>query len=164
MTRIQQCLRTAAILLAMMIAIPLAAQHPDSRADVRPDATPSAETEIKALELKLPELIVAADWDEYAKHLASDYLHTRDNGQVENKEETMAALRDLKRKIIVMEMEPADLLIHIYGDTAIASAKFTIRVREAGQVKSRLTRQTDVFVKRDAQWLLEAEQSTVVGK
>jgi len=159
MTRIQQRLRTAAILLAMMITITLAAQQTETR----PDAI-NAEAEIKALELKLPELIVQADWDEYAKHLASDYLHTRDNGQVENKEETMAALRDLKRKIIVMEMEPGDLLIHIYGDTAIGSAKFTIRVREAGQVKSRLTRQTDVFVKRDGQWILEAEQSTVVGK
>lgn len=149
---------TTAILFALCAV--LAAQRPD----IRPDANPPAEAEIKALESKLPELIVQADWDEYARHLASDYLHTRDNGQVENKEETMAALRDLKRKIIVMEMEPPDLLIHIYGDTAIASAKFTIRVREAGQVKSRVTRQTNVFVKRDGQWLLEAEQSTVVGK
>jgi ketosteroid isomerase-like protein len=138
----------------------LNAQQPAAHAD----ATPSADAEIKALELKLPELIVQADWDEYAKHLASDYLHTRDNGQVENKEETMAALRDIKRKIIVMEMEPDDLLIHIYGDTAISSAKFTIRVREAGQVKSRVIRQSDVFAKNDGQWLLVAEQATVVGK
>ena len=149
---------TITILFALCAA--LAAQQPDAR----PDATPSAESEIKALELELPELIVQADWDEYAKHLASDFLHTRDNGQVENKEETMAALRDLKRKIIVMEMEPADLLIHVYGDTAVASAKFTIRVREAGQVKSRVTRQTDVFVKRDGQWLMVAEQVTDIGK
>jgi ketosteroid isomerase-like protein len=149
---------TITILFALCAA--LAAQQPDAR----PDATPSAESEIKALELELPELIVQAAWDEYAKHLASDFLHTRDNGQVENKEETMAALRDLKRKIIVMEMEPADLLIHTYGDTAVASAKFTIRVREAGQVKSRVTRQTDVFVKRDGQWLMVAEQVTDIGK
>jgi len=149
---------TITILFALCAA--LAAQQPDAR----PDATPSAESEIKALELRLPELIVQAAWDEYAKHLASDFLHTRDNGQVENKEETMAALRDLKRKIIVMEMEPADLLIHVYGDTAVASAKFTIRVREAGQVKSRVTRQTDVFVKRDGQWLMVAEQVTDIGK
>jgi ketosteroid isomerase-like protein len=149
---------TVTILLALCTA--LAAQQPDSRAD----ATSPAEAEIKALESKLPDLIVQANWDEYAKHLASDFLHTRDNGQVENKEETMAALRDIKRKIIVMEMEPADLLIHLYGDTAVSSAKFTIRVREAGQVKSRVTRQTDVFVKRDGQWLLVAEQVTDIGK
>ncbi len=149
---------TIAILFSLCAA--LAAQQPDARSD----ATPSADAEIKALESKLPDLIVQANWDEYAKHLASDFLHTRDNGQVENKEETMAALRDIKRKIIVMEMEPADLLIHIYGDTAVSNAKFTIRVREAGQVKSRVTRQTDVFVKRDGQWLLVAEQVTDIGK
>jgi ketosteroid isomerase-like protein len=158
MPRIQSRLLAAAILLA--ITIPLAAQPPEAR----PDATSPAEAEIKALESKLPELIVQADWDEYAKHLASDFLHTRDNGQVENKEETMAALRDIKRKIIVMEMESADLLIRTYGETAVSSAKFTTRVREAGQVKSRVTRQTDVFVKRDGQWLLVAEQVTDIGK
>jgi ketosteroid isomerase-like protein len=158
MPRIQSRLLTVAILL--VITIPLAAQQPDAHAN----ATSPAEAEIKALESKLPDLIVQADWDEYAKHLATDFLHTRDNGQVENKDETMAALRDIKRKIIVMEMEPADLLIHTYGDASVSSAKFVTRVREAGQVKSRVTRQTDVFVKRDGQWLLVAEQVTDIGK
>jgi ketosteroid isomerase-like protein len=63
-----------------------------------------------------------------------------------------------------MEMEPADLAIRISGDTAVSNAEFTIRVRENGQVKSRRSRQTDVFVKRDGQWYLIAEQATTIGK
>ena len=149
---------TIALLLTLSIA--LTAQQPD----VHADANPVAEGEIKALELRLAELIVSGDWDEYAKHLALDYLHTRDNGQVESKDEALAGLRDVKRKIIVMEMEPADLVIHIYGDTAVSSAEFTIRVRDNGQVKSRRSRQTDVFVKRDGQWCLVAGQGTTIGK
>ncbi len=149
---------TISILLALSIA--LTAQQPGMRAD----ANPAAEGEIKALEWKLAELIVRGDWDEYAKHLASDYLHTRDNGHVESKDEAMASLRDVQRKIIVMEMEPADLAIRIYGDTAVSNAEFTISVRESGQVKSRRTRLTDVFVKRDAQWFLVAGQGTPIGK
>ncbi|MGD0792077.1 MAG: nuclear transport factor 2 family protein [Terriglobales bacterium] len=149
---------TISILLALSIA--LTAQQPGMRAD----ANPAAEGEIKALELKLAELIVRGDWDEYAKHLASDYLHTRDNGHVESKDEALASLRDVQRKIIVMEMEPADLAIRIYGDTAVSNAEFTISVRESGQVKSRRTRLTDVFVKRDGQWCLVAEQGTTIGK
>jgi hypothetical protein len=149
---------TVALLLAFSLA--LTAQQPDLHAD----ANPVAEGEIKALELRLAELIVSGDWDEYAKHLASDYLHTRDSGQVETKDEALANLRDVKRKIIVMEMEPADVVIHIYGDTAVVNVEFTIRVRDNGQVKSRRSRETDFFVKRDGQWYLVAGQGTTIGK
>jgi ketosteroid isomerase-like protein len=146
------------LLLALSIA--LAAQQPG----VHADANPAAEGEIKALELRLAELIVHGDWDEYAKHLASDYLHTRDTGHVEGKDEALASLRDVNRKVIVMEMEPADLAIHIYGDTAVSNAEFTIRVRDNGQVKGRRTRLGSVFVRRDGQWCLIAEQGTTIGK
>jgi hypothetical protein len=149
---------TTTVLLAFSIA--LSAQQPVAHADTNP----VAEGEIKALELKLAELIVHGDWDEYEKHLASDYLHTRDNGHVESKDEALASLRDVKRKIIVVEMEPADLAIRIYGDTAVSNAEFTTSLRESGQVKTRRTRQTDVFVKRDGQWYLITEQGTMIGK
>ncbi len=146
--------------LLIAVSTFLAAQQPAAHADTNT----AADGEIKALELKLADLIVRADWDGYASHLASDYLHTRDNGRVEGKEQVMAALRDVNRKVIVMEMEPSDAVIHIYGDTAIANAEFTTRVRESGQVKSRRIRLTDVFVKRDGQWSLIAEQETLIGK
>jgi len=149
---------TPTVLLALSIA--LTAQQPG----VHADANPVAEGEIQALELKLAGLIVRGEWDEYARHLASDYLHTRDNGYVEGKDEAMASLRDVKRKIIVMEMEPADTEIRIYGDTAVSSAEFTTSVRESGQVKTRRTRRTDVFVKRDGQWCLVAGQGTTIDK
>jgi len=153
---------TITALLALSIA--LTAQHTGVRADVRADANSAAEGEVKTLELKLAELIVSGDWDEYAKHLASDYFYTRENGHVESRDEALASLRDIKRKIIVMEMEPADLVIHIYGDTAVSSAEFTITVRDSGQVRVRLTRLNHVFVKRDGQWCLVAGQSTMIPK
>src|SRR6267378_6921625 len=153
-------MRNIFIITALLgLSLALSAQQPGAHAD----ANPVTEGEIKALELKLAELIVHGGWDEYAKHLASDYLHTRDNGHVESKDEALASLRDVKRKIIVVEMEPADLAIRIYGDTAVSNAEFTTSLRESGQVKTRRTRQTDVFVKRDGQWYLITEQGTMIG-
>jgi ketosteroid isomerase-like protein len=149
---------TVAVFLALSLT--LTAQQTGLHAE----ANPAVEREIKALELKLADLIVKADWDEYAKHLAEDYLHTRENGQVENKDEALASLSDVKRKIIVMEMEPASLKIRLYGDTAVSSAEFTVTVRDSGQVKSRRTRLSDVFVKRDGGWILIAEQGSAIGK
>src|SRR5260370_3180818 len=100
---------TITVLLALSLA--LTAQQPGMHAD----ANPVAEGEIKALELKLAGLIVRGEWDEYARHLASDYLHTRDNGYVEGKAVTLASLCEVKRKIFVMEMESAGIAIRIYG-------------------------------------------------
>jgi len=157
-----QTVSTITVLLALSLA--LAAQPSGVHADVNP----AAEGEIKALELKLAALIVRGDWDEYAQHLVSDYLHTHDNGHVETRDEALTSLRgvqgEARRKIIVMEMEPADLAIRIYGDTALSDAEFTISVRESGQVKTRRTRITDIFVKRDGQWYLIAGQGTTIGK
>jgi uncharacterized protein (TIGR02246 family) len=153
-------MRKTIITLLLALSAFLSAQQPDAHTD----ANPAAESEIKALELKLAGLITRGDWDEYAKCLAPDYLHTGYNGQVESKDGALASLRDVKRKIIVMEMEPADLVIHIYGDTAVANAEFAIALRDSEQVKSRRTRLTHVFVKRDGQWCLVAGQETPIGK
>ena len=138
----------------------LNAQH----AALQADTNSPAEAEIKSLEQKLADLIVQSNWDEYAKHLASDYVHTRDSGQLESKDDALAGLRDAKRKIIVMEMDPSTARFRVYGDTAVANAEFTITVRDSGQVKSRRTRQTDVFVRRDGQWWLIAGQNSMIGK
>src|SRR5260370_1166127 len=108
---------TITVLLALSLA--LTAQQPGMHAD----ANPVAEGEIKALELKLAGLIVRGEWDEYARHLASDYLHTRDNGYVEGKDEAMASLRDGKRKLIAMEIEPGEesreVMIRRYGGSEV---------------------------------------------
>lgn len=129
----------------------------------QPDSNSAAEAEVKAFVPRMAEMIVKADWDGYAQRLAPDYLHTNYDGRVENKEQALASLRDPQRKIIVMEMEP-DQRVRSYGDTAISSEEFTVSVREAGQVKTRRLRMTDVLVKRDGQWYLAAEHATAVGK
>ena len=148
------------IMFLLALSASLSAQQPE----VHADTNAAAEGEIKALELKLADLIVRGDWDEYAKHLASDYLHTRDNGHVEGKDEALASLREVKRKIIFVEAEPADLTIHSYGDTVVSNAQVTITVRDSGQVRTRVSRQTHVFVKRDGQWWLVSGQDTTIGK
>jgi uncharacterized protein (TIGR02246 family) len=147
-------------LLLVALSISLSAQQ----SNVHADTNAATEGEIKTLESRLAELIVKGDWEEYAKHLASDYLHTRDNGHVEGKDETLASLRDVKRKIIFVEAEPADLVVHIYGDTAVSNAQVTVTVRDSGQVKTRVSRVTNVLVKRDGQWWLVSGQDTTIGK
>lgn len=151
----------SALSIALLLALSVVAS---SQQTVRADTNPEADAEIKSLESKMAQWIVHGDWDEYARHLAANYLHTGYSGQVEGKEQAMTALRDEHRRIIVMEMEPSDQLVHIYGDTAVSNAEFTISVRESGQLKTRRLRMTDVFIRREGQWYLVAEQATSIGK
>ncbi len=150
-----------AFCIALMLALSIAAFPQQT---IRADTNPEADAEIKSLELKMAQWIVHGDWDEYARHLASEYLHTGYSGQVESKEEAMTALRDERRRIIVMEVEPSDQRVRIYGDTAISNAEFTISVRESGQLKTRRLRMTHVFIRREGQLYLVAEQATSLGK
>lgn len=154
-------MRTA-LCLAVLFALYIPA--PAQQAALRADANPAAEAEIKALELKLAEWILHGQWEEYEHHLASDYLHTGYNGQVEGKEEILAALRDEHRKVIVMELEPADQRVYLYGNTALSNAEITLSVRESGQLKTHRIRVTDVFVRHEGTWYLTARQETNWGK
>jgi ketosteroid isomerase-like protein len=157
-------LLTIAILLTLNWSATLSAAAQPSAIAVHADANPAAEAEIKAVELKLAELIVHADWDEYSKHLGSDYIYIRETGLPENKDEALSTLADVKRRIIFMEMDPADFVIRTYGDSAVLSARYAITVRDSGQVRVHPARLTHVFAKRNGQWYLVAGQYTPIGK
>jgi ketosteroid isomerase-like protein len=125
-------------------------------------ADASAEDELKSLELKLADLIVRGDWDEYEKYLAADYTRVAGDGKLENRDEVMSNFRKGPRKIIVME--PEDLRVRIYGDAAVMQGHVTTSVRESGHVNTRNERFTGVFVRQDGQWRMAAEHETAVGK
>lgn len=127
------------------------------------DSNPAAEAEIKSLVSKMTEMIIKADWDAYAQHLAPDYIGTSFTGHVESKDEALARLRDPQHKIIVMDMEPGQR-IRLYADTAISSTEFTISLRESGRLNTHRVFLTDTWLKRDGQWLVVAEQAALIGK
>lgn len=147
-------------MLAVATAVSQSAPEPSN--PVRPVTSAQADEEIKALELKLANLIVHADWDEYEKLLGPDYTRVAYNGMFEDKKATMSSFRNGPRQYVVME--PEDLRVRTYGETAVLQGKLTISVRESGRLSSKVERFTQVFVKRDGRWFLTAEQETAVGK
>jgi hypothetical protein len=139
-------------------------QQPDSttggEAQIKAEKIRAAE--IKALELKFADLIVRGDWEAYEKYLVPDFARIGDDGKTESKEEVISRLKTGPRKIIVME--PVELRVRIYADTAILQGQRTTSVRESGRVSTRYERFMEVFVTRNGQWLLVAEQETAGGR
>jgi hypothetical protein len=118
--------------------------------------------QIKTLELKLSDLIVKSNWDEYAKLLASGYVRTVGEAKAENREQALMTLRSGEPKIVAMI--PEDLEVRLYGDTAIVTGHLTLTARQENKVRERHAHFTDVFVRHTGDWSLAATQIAFIGK
>ena len=153
------------ILLTGSFFVPLPTAAQATPATVSPQSVSTSgkpEEQIEALEKKLAGLIVSANWTEYAKHVGSDFTHIDSNGNLETREEWLKNYKNGPRKVVVME--PENLMVRTYGDTAILQGERTASVREAGRVSSNKVRFTEVFVERDGEWYMAAEQETMEKK
>lgn len=158
--RLMVHLALAAVVTAGTATVAHAQGAATRQADVHPNA--NTEDEIKALEKKFADLIVHDGWDEYEKRLAPEYTRTGSDGKLEKKEDAMAGFRKGPRKVIVME--PEELRVQVYTDTAVLQGMETIWVRELGRVSTKHERFMKVFVRRDGEWYLATEQATATGK
>lgn len=122
----------------------------------------NSEEGLKALELKLAQWIVQGNWDEYEKQLTSDFTRISADGKFADRKSVLSEFREGPRKIIVME--PEELHVRVYGDSAVLQGRLTTSVRDAGRVSTRKEKFTELFVKQDGQWLLASEQETLMGK
>lgn len=119
-------------------------------------------SDLKQVELDLAQMQVHADWDHYATRLTDDYLRINFNGTEQNKQETLNYLRSGPSKIL--DLAPENLTVRFYGDTAVVNGRLTAVQRINGKVITTFTNFTDVFAKRDAQWLLTTSQFTTAPK
>jgi hypothetical protein len=139
------------------MSILIAASLPASAAVPSADPDAAAEAEIKALELHLAQLLVSRQLDEYEKYLAADYTRINGSGVVETREQVLAGFRASTGEF---SMQPTDLVVNIYGDTAILTGKLTIASTEA----TRVSRFRKVFIKRDGRWFLVSLQGVALPR
>lgn len=158
MSRITKRLLLLIVIATLGVAF---AQTTATQTVPHPD-TANSEEGIKAFNLKLAQWIVQGNWDEYEKQLTSDFTRISADGKFTDKKSALSELREGPRKIIVME--PEELHVRIYRDSAILQGRLTTSFRDAGRVSTRKERFTEVFVKQDGQWLLASEQETAIGK
>lgn len=146
-------MRLAKLLISILIATSVPASAAVPSAD--PDA--AAEAEIKALELHLAQLLVSREFDEYEKYLAADYTRINANGVVETREQVLAGFRASTGGY---SMQPTDLVVKIYGDTAILTGTLTVASAEA----TRMSRFRKVFIRRDGRWFLVSLQGVILPR
>lgn len=100
-----------------------------------------------------PEVVPIFD-----KYLADDFVRVLPNGVVHTKAEILDGFRTGKIKVESSEL--SDMKIHVYGNTAVATAILHSRATVIGAAVTSPSRWTRVFVKRRGVWQCVLYQNT----
>lgn len=111
---------------------------------------PGSVREVEALERQLVEAISKKDLATYDRIVADDYVVFDASGKTITKAEVMASYRDGTRGYTNLEI--FDVRSHVFGDTAVVSARTKGLRREGGRDVPNDNRYLRVFARRDGRW------------
>ena len=128
-------------------------------ADPAPAQTPNAvEQELIKLEQTLADATIKKDRATFERLYADDYVYTHSNGSVLNKTQDIAETMASDSKWTSIKL--SDFKVRVFGDVAIIMASETILGASKGYVPGP-RRFTDIWVKRNGQWLMVGGQTTL---
>lgn len=149
------------LLLFPLAVLPaFAAQHVAMRPRPSFD-TADQETirEIVDLEHQAREASLRRDAEFSQRTLAEDYVAITPLGQVTTKKETITARRSGQLRYDAMNV--SDMVVRIYGDTAVVTARADVKGHQLGEDFSGPYRYTRVWVRRSGRWQTVSYQATV---
>jgi uncharacterized protein (TIGR02246 family) len=95
-----------------------------------------------------------------ARIMADDYVIIAENGSIVTREQALASYRDDARSWEVARSD--ELAVRVYGDTAVVIGRWTARGENNGKPFNYAARFMSVYVRRNGQWRMAAEQSTPI--
>lgn len=155
---INKCL---VLVLGAWLAVPaLCAQHvavhPRSNFGSGDEA---AIREIVEMERLAKEASLHRDADFSQRTLADDYVAITPLGQVTTKRDTVAARKS--GQLRYQSIDVSDMVVRIYGDTAVVTARADVKGHQLGEDFSGPYRYTRVWVRRSGHWQAVSYQATV---
>jgi ketosteroid isomerase-like protein len=118
--------------------------------------------ELLALEKESAQAFIKNDADAIGRQMAEDWTIITPEGNVLDRGTFLGLIKsgDLSHEA----MEFADTNVHVYGDTAVFTARATSKGKFKGRPFSELERSTDVFVRQGGQWKCVLTQLTRIAK
>jgi uncharacterized protein (TIGR02246 family) len=139
-------MRFASLVLLLGVCVSLFAAEP-----------PGSVREVEALERQLVEAIARKDLATYDRIVADDYVVVDASGKDITKAEVMASYRDGTRGYTGLEI--FDVRTHVFGDTAVVSARTKGMRREEGRDVPNDNRYVRVYARRDGRWRAVTQMS-----
>ena len=155
---INKCL---VFLLAALAALPGVAGQ---RVSVRPkfmgeSGDQDTIREIVEMERQAKEASIRRDAEFSRRTLADDYVDITPLGQVHTKEDTISARKSGQLRYETINV--SDMVVRIYGDTAVVTARADVKGHQLGEDFSGPYRYTRVWVRHAGHWQAVSYQATV---
>ena len=148
-------------LLAIVVALPaVSAQRSTVRSRTLFDSGDQTTIrEIIEMERQANEASLRRDADFSQKTLAEDYVAITPLGQVTTKQDTVSARKSGQLRYETINV--TDMVIRIYGDTAVVTARAEVKGHQLGEDFSGPYRYTRVWVRKTGHWQAVSYQATV---
>jgi hypothetical protein len=85
-----------------------------------------------------------------------DYIHT--GGDLQSRSQFIDMIK--KQTLVYESIAPSDVRVRVYNGLALSTGRSQMRLRNSAGVSSFQIRFTEVYVRRDAHWLLTAWEAT----
>jgi len=153
--------KCAMLLWGIVAVLPaFAAQHVAIRPRNSVDtAEQAAIREIVDMERQAREAILRRDADFSRRTLADDYVAITPLGQVTTKQDSISARKSGQLRYDMVDV--TDMVVRVYGDTAVVTARADVRGHQLGEDFSGPYRYTRVWVRRAGHWQAVSYQATV---
>ncbi|HZQ95914.1 MAG TPA: nuclear transport factor 2 family protein [Candidatus Sulfotelmatobacter sp.] len=115
--------------------------------------------EVVEIERQAKEATLRRDADFPQRMLADDYVAISPLGQVTTKKEAISARRS--GQLRYDNIDVSDMVVRLYGDTAIVTARADVKGHQLGEDFSGPYRYTRVWVRRAGRWQAVSYQATV---
>lgn len=115
---------------------------------------------VLAVEREWTDAHLRGDVPTLARLMADDYLKIESNGTVSDRATTLAAYTPETR--YWEKAEGDEYIVHLYGDTAIVIGRWSARGMNNGERFDYRARFLSVYVRRNGEWKMTAEQSTEI--
>jgi hypothetical protein len=151
----------AVLLFCVLAALPAfcaqhVALHPRSGFD---SADQEIIRQIVDMERQAKEASLRRDSEFSLRTLADDYVAITPLGTVTTKQETVSARRSGQLRYESMNI--TDMVVRLYGDTAVVTARADVKGHQLGEDFSGPYRYTRVWVRRNGRWQTVSYQATV---
>ena len=153
--------RSLVLLLATCLPVPaFAGQHVSVRPRTAIDPG-DQETirEIVEMERQAKEASLRRDAEFPQRTLAEDYVAITPLGQVTTKKEAVSSRKSGQLRYDTIDV--SDMVVRLYGDTAIVTARADVKGHQLGEDFSGPYRYTRVWVRRAGHWQAVSYQATV---
>ncbi|MBM4326454.1 MAG: DUF3225 domain-containing protein [Deltaproteobacteria bacterium] len=117
--------------------------------------------DVRKLEQAWADAVFKGDVEALEKLLADNINYIHGTGLVETKAQFIEQLRSGNRKFLA-PIVPEEINVRTFGDTAIVTGKFTLKVLSRGKEITGVNRFTHVFAKVGKEWQLVAHHATLL--